>query len=451
MTQGMKQKKVRVLIVDDEINFSSVVSEELTNEGFYVEQVSDGKDALKLLQQGEYDVVLLDINMPQLSGIDVLKKFQRDDLPPEFIMITGYASVQTAIEAMKLGAYDYITKPYRIEKLKTLIEKAWDKRRIRRENIILRTKLKEDDMVIDTKSPLLLEILEAARKIALTNAPVLISGESGTGKELMARFIHNSSQRANGPFIAFNSGAIPDSILESELFGYEKGAFTGAQTNKPGYFELADRGTLFLDEIGDISPSMQAKLLRSIETNRFFKVGGIKEIEVDIRVVAATNKDLKKEAEAGRFRHDLYYRLAAMNIHLPPLRERKGDIPLLVEGFLESERDRKKVDGEVMKRLMAYPWPGNVRELRNVIQRAVILCKGQTITIKDLPLELQNPSQTWWDEKISSSSLPPLKILEKQHIKVVMQQVNGHKGKASRILGIDPKTLYRKIKEYGLE
>ena len=447
----MKQKKVRVLIVDDEINFSSVVSEELTHGGFYVEQASDGKDALKLLQQGEYDVVLLDINMPHLSGIDVLKKFQRDDLPPEFIMITGYASVQTAIEAMKLGAYDYITKPYRIEKLKTLIEKAWDKRRIRRENIILRTKLKEDDMVIDTKSPLLLEILEAARKVALTNAPVLISGESGTGKELMARFIHNSSQRANGPFIAFNSGAIPDSILESELFGYEKGAFTGAQTNKPGYFELADRGTLFLDEIGDISPSMQAKLLRSIETNRFFKVGGIKEIEVDIRVVAATNKDLKKEAEAGRFRHDLYYRLAAMNIHLPPLRERKGDIPLLVEGFLESERDRKKVDGEVMKRLMAYPWPGNVRELRNVIQRAVILCKGQTITIKDLPLELQNPSQTWWDEKISSSSLPPLKILEKQHIKVVMQQVNGHKGKASRILGIDPKTLYRKIKEYGLE
>ena len=451
MTQGMKQKKVRVLIVDDEINFSSVVSEELTNEGFYVEQVSDGKDALKLLQQGEYDVVLLDINMPQLSGIDVLKKFQRDDLPPEFIMITGYASVQTAIEAMKLGAYDYITKPYRIEKLKTLIAKAWDKRRIRRENIILRTKLKEDDMVIDTKSPLLLEILEAARKIALTNAPVLISGESGTGKELMARFIHNSSQRANGPFIAFNSGAIPDSILESELFGYEKGAFTGAQTNKPGYFELADMGTLFLDEIGDISPSMQAKLLRSIETNRFFKVGGIKEIEVDIRVVAATNKDLKKETEAGRFRHDLYYRLAAMNIHLPPLRERKGDIPLLVEGFLEPGRDRKKVDGEVMKRLMAYPWPGNVRELRNVIQRAVILCKGQAITIKDLPLELQNPSQTWWDEKISSSSLPPLKILEKQHIKVVMQQVGGHKGKASRILGIDPKTLYRKIKEYGLE
>ena len=447
----MKQKKVRVLIVDDEINFSSVVSEELTNEGFYVEQASDGKDALKLLQQGEYDVVLLDINMPQLSGIDVLKKFQRDDLPPEFIMITGYASVQTAIEAMKLGAYDYITKPYRIEKLKTLIAKAWDKRRIRRENIILRTKLKEDDMVIDTKSPLLLEILEAARKVALTNAPVLISGESGTGKELMARFIHNSSQRANGPFIAFNSGAIPDSILESELFGYEKGAFTGAQTNKPGYFELADRGTLFLDEIGDISPSMQAKLLRSIETNRFFKVGGIKEIEVDIRVVAATNKDLKKETEAGRFRHDLYYRLAAMNIHLPPLRERKGDIPLLVEGFLESKRDRKKVDGEVMKRLMAYPWPGNVRELRNVIQRAVILCKGQTITIKDLPLELQNPSQAWWDEKISSSSLPPLKILEKQHIKVVMQQVGGHKGKASRILGIDPKTLYRKIKEYGLE
>src|SRR3990170_3329230 len=446
----MKQKKVRVLIVDDEINFSSVVSEELTHGGFYVEQASDGKDALKLLQQGEYDVVLLDINMPHLSGIDVLKKFQRDDLPPEFIMITGYASVQTAIEAMKLGAYDYITKPYRIEKLKTLIEKAWDKRRIRRENIILRTKLKEDDMVIDTKSPLLLEILEAARKIALTNAPVLISGESGTGKELMARFIHNSSQRANGPFIAFNSGAIPDSILESELFGYEKGAFTGAQTNKPGYFELADRGTLFLDEIGEISSSMQAKLLRAIETNRFFKVGGKKEIEVDVRIVAATNKDLKKEVDAGKFRQDLYFRLAAVNIHLPPLHERVADIPLLVEQFLTAERERKNIDGEVMKRLMVYSWPGNIRELRNVIQRASILCKGSVIMVKDLPLELQNAPMTP-DLDVSKPSLATIEDMEKEHIKIVMRQVDCHKGKASQILGIDPKTLYRKIKQYGLE
>src|SRR3989338_916493 len=446
----MKQKKVRVLIVYDEINFSSVVSEELTHGGFYVEQASDGKDALKLLQQGEYDVVLLDINMPHLSGIDVLKKFQRDDLPPEFIMITGYASVQTAIEAMKLGAYDYITKPYRIEKLKTLIEKAWDKRRIRRDNIILRTKLREDDMVIDTKSPLLLEILEAARKVALTNAPVLISGESGTGKELMARFIHNSSQRANGPFIAFNSGAIPDSILESELFGYEKGAFTGAQTNKPGYFELADRGTLFLDEIGEISSSMQAKLLRAIETNRFFKVGGKKEIEVDVRIVAATNKDLKKEVDAGKFRQDLYFRLAAGNIHLPPLHERVADIPLLVEQFLTAERERKNIDGEVMKRLMVYSWPGNIRELRNVIQRASILCKGSVIMVKDLPLELQNAPMTP-DLDVSKPSLATIEDMEKEHIKIVMRQVDGHKGKASQILGIDPKTLYRKIKQYGLE
>ncbi|MBI5875053.1 MAG: sigma-54-dependent Fis family transcriptional regulator [Deltaproteobacteria bacterium] len=316
---------------------------------------------------------------------------------------------------------------------------------IRRDNLIFRSRL-IDDTEIATKNPVMLEILDTAKMIAKANLPVLISGESGTGKELMARFIHDSSPRAGGSFIAFNAGAIPDSILESELFGYEKGAFTGADTNKPGYFELADRGTLFLDEIGDISRSMQVKLLRSLETNKFFKVGGTKEIEVDIRIIAATNKDLKKEVEANRFRHDLFYRLGAMNIHLPPLRERRGDIPLLVEKFLAAERERKKVDGDAIKRLMAYLWPGNIRELKNIIQRAVILCKNETLTIKDLPLELQNPVETAWTAPTST-----IHELEKEHIKGVIKQVDGHKGKASQILGIDPKTLYRKMKEYGLE
>lgn len=449
MTLNLKHKKIRILIADDEKNFSSVVRDELAADDFYAEVASDGKAALVALNQGEFDVVLLDINMPHLNGIEVLKNYQRDDLPPEFIIVTGNASVPTAIEAMKLGAYDYITKPCKIEKLKFLIQKAWDKRMIRRDNLIFRSRFKDDTEII-TKDPAMLEIIETAKVFAKSNAPVLISGESGTGKELMARFIHNSSRRAGGPFIAFNAGAIPDSILESELFGYEKGAFTGADANKPGYFELADRGTLFLDEIGEISPSMQAKLLRSIETNRFYKVGGTKEIEVDIRIIAATNKDLKKEVEANRFRHDLFYRLGSMNIHLPSLRERNGDIPILVEKFLAAERERKKVEGDVMKRLMAYSWPGNVRELKNIIQRAIILCKNDVITIKDLPLELQSPVELAWKKKVAAP-LPTIHELEKEHIKSVMKQVGGHRAKASQILGIDPKTLYRKIKEYGLE
>lgn len=442
----MPKRKIRILIADDERNFASVIKEELSKDGFYAETASDGRAALTSLQQGEFDVVLLDINMPRFSGIEVLKNYQRDDLPPEFIILTGNASVPTAIEAMKLGAYDYITKPCKMEKLKVLIEKAWDKRMIRRDNLIFRSRLKDDAEII-TKNHAMLDILETAKTIAKTNLPVLISGESGTGKELMARFIHDSSPRAGGSFIAFNAGAIPDSILESELFGYEKGAFTGADTNKLGYFELADRGTLFLDEIGDISRPMQTKLLRSIETNKFFKVGGTKEIEVNIRIVAATNKDLKKEAESGRFRHDLFYRISAMNVHLPPLRERRGDVPLIVEKFLAAERERKTVDGDVLKKLMAYSWPGNVRELKNIIQRAVILCKGDSITVKDLPLELQNPLEALRPKEPSST----IHELEKEHIKGVMRQVDGHRGKASRMLGIDPKTLYRKIKEYGLE
>ncbi len=461
MPPKLKHKKIRILIADDEKNFSSIVQEELAQDGLYIETVSNGKEALIALNQGEFDVVLLDINMPHLNGIEVLKNYQRDDLPPEFLIVTGNAFVPTAIEAMKLGAYDYITKPCKIEKLKVLIQKAWDKRMIRRDNLIFRSRFKGDDTEIATKNPVILEILDTAKMIAKANLPVLISGESGTGKELMARFIHNQSPRAGGSFIAFNAGAIPDSILESELFGYEKGAFTGANTNKPGYFELADRGTLFLDEIGDISPSMQAKLLRSIETNKFFKVGGTKEIEVDIRIIAATNKDLKKEVEAKRFRYDLFYRLCAMNIHLPPLRERRGDIPLLVEKFLAAERERKRVDGDVLKRLMAYSWPGNIRELKNIIQRAVILCKNEALTVKDLPLELQNTVETAW-EKVGQGFSPAeatlkgcptkgLQEVEKEHIKGIMKQVDGHRGKASQILGIDPKTLYRKIKEYGLE
>ncbi|MBI3397815.1 MAG: sigma-54-dependent Fis family transcriptional regulator [Deltaproteobacteria bacterium] len=453
MPPKLKHKKIRILIADDEKNFSSIVKEELAQDGLYVETASNGKEALLCLQQGEFDVILLDINMPHLNGIEVLNNYQRDDLPPEFIIVTGNASVPTAIEAMKLGAYDYITKPCKIEKLKVLIQKAWDKRMIRRDNLIFRSRL-IDDTEIATKNPVMLEILDTAKMIAKANLSVLISGESGTGKELMARFIHESSRRAGGSFIAFNAGAIPDSILESELFGYEKGAFTGADRNKPGYFELADRGTLFLDEIGDISPSMQAKLLRSIETNKFFKVGGTKEIEVDIRIIAATNKDLKKEVEANRFRHDLFYRLGAMNIHLPPLKERRGDIPLLVEKFLVAERERKKVDGDVLKRLIAYSWPGNIRELKNIIQRAIILCKNEIITIKDLPLEFQNPVEIAWTgvgAGLKPAPVSTIQEVEKEHIKGIMKQVDGHRGKASQILGINPKTLYRKIKEYGLE
>ncbi|MEK7383423.1 MAG: sigma-54 dependent transcriptional regulator, partial [Elusimicrobiota bacterium] len=365
-----------------------LLATELAAGGYDAAEADCGARALEMLERDDYDVLLLDLNMPGMGGMDVLKKVKALDLPAEVIILTANATVPTAVEAMKLGAYDYLIKPFPTEELRVVIEKALEKKRLIGENLLLRTQLRRRSApaVIVTRSPLMLQALETAHKAAASDLPVLVCGESGTGKELIAGAIHDASPRAGGPFVPINCGAIPEAMLESEIFGYEKGAFTGAVAKKPGLLEVADRGTLFLDEIGELPRQLQVKLLRVVETGRFFRLGGTREVRVDIKYVSATNKDLKKEIGTGGFRPDLYYRISALTITVPPLRERPEDIPPLVEHFVKGSPAfrNKTFTGEAMRALCAYPWPGNVRELQNMIHRAALLAKGDVIGRSDL-------------------------------------------------------------------
>jgi DNA-binding NtrC family response regulator len=347
---------------------------------------------------------------------------------------------------MKLGAYDFLTKPFQIEELKAVIDKAYEKKSLLSENLLLKSQIKRQSETksIITKNPLMLEILETVNKFAGSDLPILISGESGVGKELIAKAVHDASSRIDGPFIPINCGAIPDTMLESELFGHEKGAFTGAHVKKLGLLEIASYGTLFLDEIAELNAQLQGKMLRAIETGSFFRVGGIKEIKVDVRFVSATNKDIKKEVETGSFRPDLYYRVSTLTLHIPPLRERKEDIPLLVEYIIRNNPSfrSKKLSKSALEILSEYSWPGNVRELQNVIHRALFLSKDSIIEPEDLPLDLTAGYKT---------SGYKLEDIEKEHILKVFREVNGQKRKAAEVLGIDPKTLYRKLSTYGIK
>ena len=336
----------------------------------------------------DFDVLLLDLNMPRMGGMEVLGKLQRLEIPTEVIVLTGHGTVSLAVAAMKLGAYDFLTKPFKIAELLAVIEKAVEKKRLRRENALLRTRIQrqEDTPEIVSRSPAMHAILATVEKVAASDFPLLVEGESGVGKELIARALHRSSPRAEGPFIPLNCGAVPENIIESELFGYEKGAFTGAQARKLGLLEIAHRGTLFLDEVGEMPPALQVKFLRILETGAFFRVGGVKEVRVDIRCVSATNKDLKAEVAAGRFRADLYYRISTFTLLVPPLRERREDIPLLIEHFVARTALGRQVrfSEEALRALSAYSWPGNVRELQNVVYRLLLLAKGDLIR-KDPP------------------------------------------------------------------
>jgi len=357
----------------------------------------------------------------------------------------------TAVEAMKLGAYDYLVKPFEAEELTAVIKKAYEKKGLVRENLLLKTLIRRqsETQKVITKSPVMFEILENTKKIALSDFPVLISGESGVGKELIARAIHAESTRAEGPFIPINCGAIPENMLESELFGYEKGAFTGAVARKLGLLEIADRGILFLDEIGELNPQLQVKLLRVIETGRFFRLGGTKDTTVDVRFISATNKDIKREVEEGTFRSDLYYRICTLAIDLPPLRERQEDIPLLVEYVIEAipAFRGRRFSQEALNVLTRYPWPGNVRELQNVIHRTLLLSnKNGIIEPEDLPADLRGDRH----RKVSAPIMR-LEDIEREHILSVLEEVGGQRGKAAEILGVDPKTLYRKLQSYGLK
>jgi len=437
---------MKVLIADDDKNLRKVLMNELSDEGFDVDATDNGIKTMELLEKDEYDVLLLDLNMPGLNGMDVLKKIKDIEILTEVIILTAHATVSTAVDAMKLGAYDYLTKPFKVEVLIAVIEKAYEKKKLLSENLLLKSQIKRhsETQSIITKSPIMFEILETIKKVAVSDLPVLICGESGVGKELVAKAIHDVSNRVEGPFIPINCGAIPETMLESEIFGHEKGAFTGAYIRKLGLLEIANNGTFFLDEIGELSSQLQGKLLRVIETKSFFRVGGTKEIRVDVKFVSATNKDLKKEVEAGNFRTDLYYRISALTLRIPPLRERKEDIPLLVEHTIKNNTafKNKKLTKKAISILSGYTWPGNVRELQNVIHRALILSKNNVIGPEDLPADLIA------DHKIPTKRLEDI---EREHILKVLREADGQKGKAAEILDVDPKTLYRKLSAYGIK
>lgn len=436
----------KVLIADDDKNIRKVLVSELSAEGYDVIDRETGARAMELLEKEEFDVFLLDLNMPGVGGMDVLKQIKALQVPVETIILTAHGTVSTAVEAMKLGAYDFVTKPFKLMELRAVIDKAYEKKRLLKENLLLRTQLKRQSLPhgIITGNPLMFEILETAKKVANSDLPVLVYGESGVGKELVARSVHDSASRADKPFIPLNCAAIPETMLESELFGHEKGAFTGAIEKKLGMLEVADKGTLFLDEVGELPLQLQVKLLRVIETKRFFRVGGVMEVQVDVKFISASNRDLKAASEQASFRPDLYYRISALTLHIPPLRERKDDIPLLIEHYMRQHPPfrHKKFSKEALAVLKQYPWPGNVRELQNVLHRTLLLTPHDMIAECDLPLDLTDC------RKVSSKRLADL---EREHILAVFRETGGQRRKTADVLGIDPKTLYRKLIEYGVK
>ena len=445
MTRG-----IRVLVADDEKNLRDLLVRELSRQGHEVDGVSDGEAALERLGAGSYDVVVLDMKMPRREGLEVLRELAASPEPPQVIVMTGFQEVGPAVEAMKLGAYDYLTKPAKIEELDILIRKAAEKGQLLRDNVALRAHAPGAAPFggILTRSPRMQEVLRIIERVAPTDSSVLILGESGTGKELVAQAIHEHSPRAERPFVPIHCGALPREVLESELFGHEKGAFTGAVAAKPGLVELADGGTLFLDEIGEMEPDSQVKLLRALETGTFFRVGGTRPRRVDVRIVTATNRDLAEAMRQGEFRQDLYYRINTIAVHLPPLRDRREDVSLLAKHFVEGNAvyGVKRLSAAALATLEGYGWPGNVRELQHAIERAVILGKSDEILPEDLPPEVIGGAPL-------PSALPAagsLEGMERQHIVGTLRQVGGHRGKAAALLGIDPKTLYRKILAYRI-
>jgi DNA-binding NtrC family response regulator len=455
MTQG---KNIKVLIAEDEKNFSLILQKELARRGYDVSLANDGRSAVEFCEKVDYDVVVMDIMMPNLDGIEALKILKQADPSPEVIMLTGNATVQTAIEAMKSGAYDYLTKPCKIEELDLLIRKASERRELVKENLYMQTRLSRKEKMphFVTNDRKTKELLSFVEKVARTESNVLITGESGVGKELVAQAVHRLSPRNHGPFVDINCGAIQETLLESEMFGHEKGAFTNAENSKPGLFELADRGTLFLDEIGELSQRLQVKLLRVLETKSFFRVGGTKQVKVDIRLVAATNKNLHTEVDENRFRQDLLYRINTVILEIPPLRERLGDIPLLVEHFIGglTREDNIRISNDVIELMSRYSWPGNVRELKNVVERALVLASKGQVTPECLPVEIygrkETPNLPPPDNKIPPSATRSLADLEREQILDTLNRVNWHRGKAANLLGITPKTLYRKLRSYNL-
>ena len=442
-----------ILIVDDEKNTREGLARALRDE-YAVAEAENGLRALEWLETHHADVVLSDLRMPGLDGMALLSRLLGREPKPVLILLTAYGNIETAVEAMKRGAYDFLAKPVNLDRLELLLKRALTERQMGAENQRLKAQLDSKygfENILGT-SAAMQEVFDTIRQAAPTRATVLIQGESGTGKELVARALHQCSPRAQGPFIPVHCAALSPTLLESELFGHEKGAFTGAQERRRGRFEMADGGTLFLDEIGEIDPALQVKILRVLEERQFERVGGTETLHVDVRLVAATNRDLKKMVEEGKFREDLFYRLFVVNLTLPPLREREGDIVLLAQHYLKAlaAEHGKKASGitpDAMDLLSAYPWPGNVRELRNVIERMVVLGSGEKLTVRDLP-----PSFRLAAGRAESAARPgsALRDAERQLIEEALRKNKGSRTRAAQDLGISRRTLHRKINEFGL-
>jgi DNA-binding NtrC family response regulator len=461
---GVKEMaEVKVLVVDDEGKIRDHFSDFLDHEGFQVETAENGQVALNVIEEDYYDVVLIDLNMPKVDGMDVLKNLVDHSPDSIGIILTGHATVQNAVEAMKIGAYDYLTKPVKMEEVVMVMKRALEFRDLKRENLALKKQLKKKykfkNFVGDSLQ--MHKVFRIIEKVADTDSTVLILGESGTGKELVANAIHYHSMRRDKPLIPVNCGAIPEELLESELFGHEKGAFTNAIRTRIGRFEMANGGTIFLDEVAEMSPHLQVKLLRVLQEQEFERLGGTKTIKCDVRILAATNKDLDKVVEEGSFREDLYYRLKVIPVVIPPLRDRKSDIPLLVHHFLEmmSKAKKKRLRGiskDVMKALINYQWPGNVRELENIIERMVILSEGEYLTREDLPERVrqertnEQTGQTFIpDEGFSLSNA--VNDFERQLIINALEKADWVKNRAAKLLNMNRTTLVEKIKKQRIE
>lgn len=440
-----------ILIVDDEPSVCFLLSEELAEiKNCAIATANDGATAINEIQQKPYDVVLLDVKMPRLSGIEVLKFIREHHPTTQVIMLTNYADVKTAIEATKLGAYDFVSKPYNREELLATVRRAFEHRRLMIDNELMKYELsRKGAKEIIAKSAVMKSVLATAKKVAASETFVHIYGPSGAGKELVAHLIHLESQRSTHPFVVVNCASLPDTLLESELFGHEKGAFTNAYQMKQGLVEVANGGSLFLDEVGDISMTIQPKLLRFLESGEFRRVGGTVSMKVDVRIISATNKDLQAEVKAGRFREDLLYRLKVLTIELPPLKDRKEDIPLLVEHFLKQKsRVPKKLSDDALQVLLRYDWPGNIRELEHAVEGALLLSHGEEITAKDFTLAQSNVAQDILPHK--GASILTMEELEKIHIEHALKKFKFNRGKTAKALGITTKTLYLKIKRYKI-
>ena len=441
----------QILIIDDEDLFREDLASLLRQQGYSCETADNGENGLRLAKAECFDVVLCDLIMPGVSGLEVVERLSQQCSPSSVLVVTAYGTLETAVQAFRAGAADYLLKPVVPDDVLGKIERCLSHRRLRDEVVYLRRALRDvsTGSQLVGQSAAIVELREIIEKVAPTGSSVLITGESGTGKELVARLLHESSKADDAPFMAIDCAALPHELIESELFGHVRGAFTGAMKDKPGLFQLAGDGTLFLDEIAELPTSLQAKLLRAIERKEFLPVGGTRPVSYTGRLVASTNRNLEEEVEEGRFREDLYYRIRVIEIHLPPLRERFEDVPLLVEPILSRlatrlNRPIRGVEPEAMKLLIAAPWRGNVRELENVLERAMILTEGERLGVADLPAELTSKL----DGAGPSSDLrTAVRTFELEHIRRVLVQTNGNREQAAHLLGIDPSTLYRRLKE----